>query len=135
MPFYGPPGTGKSSTIPPLSSYILGTISIFPFLSNITTSNSPANFGKRALQHNAFDGRGISIVREKIKNLARQLPLIENHIFVHHTKILDEADSMTQDARGARRRIMETYARITSFCLLCNSATTFFSFHELNRIY
>ena len=133
-----PPGTDKTSTILALSRHILGMIFNFPFnLSNITTSNRPANFGERALQHNASDEHGISIVREKIKNLARQipraqkqLPLIEKHIFVLHTKILiqDEANSMTQNARGALRRIMETYAWITSFCLLCNATTTFFIF-------
>jgi len=30
---------------------------------------------------------------------------------------------MTQDAQGALRRIMETYARITRFCLVCNYVT------------
>jgi replication factor C subunit 2/4 len=32
---------------------------------------------------------------------------------------------MTQDAQGALRRIMETYARITRFCLVCNYVTRY----------
>ena len=30
---------------------------------------------------------------------------------------------MTQDAQAALRRIMELYARITRFCLVCNYVT------------
>ncbi|KAG5651780.1 hypothetical protein H0H81_007419 [Sphagnurus paluster] len=92
---------------------------------------SPDNFRNRVLELNASDERGISIVREKIKNFARQTPRAQAASSDGKTYpcppykiiILDEADSMTQDAQGALRRIMETYARITRFCLVCNYVT------------
>ncbi|KAK8137727.1 P-loop containing nucleoside triphosphate hydrolase protein [Apiospora sp. TS-2023a] len=64
----------------------------------------PEMIKSRVLELNASDERGISIVREKII-------------------ILDEADSMTQDAQSALRRTMETYSKITRFCLICNYVT------------
>ncbi|KAG7092278.1 hypothetical protein E1B28_008640 [Marasmius oreades] len=115
MLFYGPPGTGKTSTILALARQLFG----------------PDNFRSRVLELNASDERGISIVREKIKNFARQTPRAkmvssdgrEYSCPPYKIIILDEADSMTQDAQGALRRIMETYARITRFCLVCNYVT------------
>ncbi|KAF8352326.1 P-loop containing nucleoside triphosphate hydrolase protein [Amanita rubescens] len=115
MLFYGPPGTGKTSTILALARQLFG----------------PDNFRNRVLELNASDERGISIVREKIKNFARQTPraqAVSSDGMVYPCPpykiiILDEADSMTQDAQGALRRIMETYARITRFCLVCNYVT------------
>ncbi|KAF7440784.1 hypothetical protein PC9H_001132 [Pleurotus ostreatus] len=115
MLFYGPPGTGKTSTILALSRQLFG----------------PDNFKNRVLELNASDERGIAIVREKVKNFARQTPRAqavasdgkEYPCPPYKIIILDEADSMTQDAQGALRRIMETYARITRFCLVCNYVT------------
>lgn len=110
----------------------LGTI-FSVYLRNILTSSSPDNFRNRVLELNASDERGISIVREKIKNFARQTPRAQAVASDGKTYpcppykiiILDEADSMTQDAQGALRRIMETYARITRFCLVCNYVTRY----------
>ncbi|KAI0003286.1 P-loop containing nucleoside triphosphate hydrolase protein [Russula compacta] len=115
MLFYGPPGTGKTSTILALARQLFG----------------PDNFRARVLELNASDERGISIVREKIKNFARQTPRAETVASdgkkypcpPYKIIILDEADSMTQDAQAALRRIMENYARITRFCLVCNYVT------------
>ncbi|THH14720.1 hypothetical protein EW146_g5663 [Bondarzewia mesenterica] len=114
MLFYGPPGTGKTSTILALSRQLFGP-----------------DYRSRVLELNASDERGISIVREKIKNFARQTPRAtgvasDGKVYPcppYKIIILDEADSMTQDAQAALRRIMETYARITRFCLVCNYVT------------
>ncbi|KAI5786343.1 P-loop containing nucleoside triphosphate hydrolase protein [Peziza echinospora] len=114
MLFYGPPGTGKTSTILALAKELYG----------------PELMKTRVLELNASDERGISIVREKVKNFARiavsnastasasQYPCPPYKII-----ILDEADSMTQDAQSALRRTMETYSKITRFCLICNYVT------------
>jgi replication factor C subunit 2/4 len=114
MLFYGPPGTGKTSTILALAKELYG----------------PEMMKARVLELNASDERGISIVREKVKDFARmQLvnppPGYKDKYPVPPFKIiiLDEADSMTQDAQSALRRTMETYSKITRFCLICNYVT------------
>lgn len=105
---------GKTSTILALAKQLFG----------------PTMFQTRVLELNASDERGISIVREKVKNFARQQ--LSNPPANYTDKypcppykiiILDEADSMTQDAQSALRRTMETYSRITRFCLICNYVT------------
>jgi replication factor C subunit 2/4 len=114
MLFYGPPGTGKTSTVLALAKELYG----------------PEFMKSRVLELNASDERGISIVREKVKNFARmQLtnppPGYKDKYPCPPFKIiiLDEADSMTQDAQSALRRTMETYSKITRFCLICNYVT------------
>ena len=119
MLFYGPPGTGKTSTVLALAKQLYG----------------PELIKTRVLELNASDERGISIVREKVKDFARmQLsnppagPAGEEYRKKYSCPpykivILDEADSMTQDAQSALRRTMETYSKITRFCLICNYVT------------
>jgi replication factor C subunit 2/4 len=114
MLFYGPPGTGKTSTVLALAKELYG----------------PELIKTRVLELNASDERGISIVREKVKDFARMQ--LSNPSATYRAQwpcppykiiILDEADSMTQDAQSALRRTMETYSKITRFCLICNYVT------------
>lgn len=132
MLFYGPPGTGKTSTILALSRQLFGYAGISTGAScGHSRLSRPDNFRSRVLELNASDERGIAIVREKIKNFARQTPRAQAVSSdgkaypcpPYKIIILDEADSMTQDAQAALRRIMETYAHITRFCLVCNYVT------------
>lgn len=114
MLFYGPPGTGKTSTVLALAKQLYG----------------PRLFKTRVLELNASDERGISIVRQKVKNFARLTisnPTAEDLANYpcppYKIIILDEADSMTNDAQSALRRTMETYSGVTRFCLICNYIT------------
>ena len=117
MLFYGPPGTGKTSTILALAKSLFG----------------PALYKSRILELNASDERGIGIVREKVKGFARVQLSHPTGVDAEYLEkypcppfkiiILDEADSMTQDAQSALRRTMEQYSRITRFCLVCNYVT------------
>ena len=103
--FYGPPGTGKTSTIFAL------TKELFP--SKIRS--------ERVLELNASDERGINVVRNRIKNFAKNsVGKSVKNVPPWKIIILDEADSMTNDSQFALRRIIEKYSHITRFCIICN---------------
>lgn len=100
--FYGPPGTGKTSTILALARDMFG-------------ADLPKT---RVMELNASDERGIDVVRRKIKGFAQAAVPRGGPTF--KLLILDEADSLTQDAQAALRRTMERYSRVTRFCFICN---------------
>eukprot|EP01028_Stygiella_incarcerata_P009459 TRINITY_DN4493_c0_g1_i1.p1 TRINITY_DN4493_c0_g1~~TRINITY_DN4493_c0_g1_i1.p1 ORF type:complete len:387 (+),score=97.68 TRINITY_DN4493_c0_g1_i1:100-1161(+) len=104
--FHGPPGTGKTTTILACCRLLYG--------GHGHTDRLPPNL---VLELNASDDRGISVVREEIKNFAAT-----RNIFGGSFKlvILDEADHLTSDSQAALRRVIEKYTRNVRFCLICN---------------
>jgi len=109
--FHGPPGTGKTTTILAVARELFG----------------PELYKQRILELNASDERGISVIREKVKNFAQGAvggqktpgyPCPRFKIIV-----LDEADTMTPDAQSALRRVIELHSKVTRFCLICNYVT------------
>jgi len=102
--FYGPSGTGKTSTIQALVKYIFGV-----------------NYSNHIFEFNASEDRGINIIRDKIKLYAKQSINTNTNIPPWKIIILDDADTLTQDAQYALRRIIEQYSNITRFCIIFNN--------------
>jgi replication factor C subunit 3/5 len=110
--FYGPPGTGKTTTILAAARKLYGS-----------------KYKSMILELNGSDDRGISVVREQIKDFSSTCSKISNIFKSDELNsnvkliILDEADSMTFDAQFALRRVIELYTNNTRFCLICNYIT------------
>ncbi len=98
--FYGPSGTGKTSTIIAMAKMIY-----------------KEKYNLMVLELNASDNRNIQVVRKIIKEFASCKTLFNNG---YKLIILDEVDSMTNDAQFCLRRIMETYSENVRFCFICN---------------
>ena len=94
------------------------------------------------LELNASDERGIDVIREKVKEFARQPAMDAGNLF--RIVYLDEADALTKDAQHALRRTMENYSHICRFILAVNysgkiippiqSRTAVFRFSSLKEV-
>jgi replication factor C subunit 2/4 len=105
---YGPPGTGKTSAVLAMCKEMFGTFA-----------------PDRVTEFNASDERGIGAVRELISKEAKKYTTIQTlpdgrSIPSFKVIILDEADSMTEEAQDALRVIIEQYSTVTRFCFICN---------------
>lgn len=108
MLLYGASGCGKTSSILAVGREIF-----------------KEHFRTRIIEFNASDDRGINAVRENITNEAKKY--VSELVSEDGTKIppykiiiLDEADSMTDEAQDALRVIIEQYSKVTRFCFICN---------------
>lgn len=99
MMFAGSAGVGKTTTALALAKELFG-------------NTWKENFSET----NASDERGIDVVRGKIKDFAKTIPLGSNFKIV----FLDEADALTPEAQQALRRTIEKYAGVCRFILSCN---------------
>ncbi|MGC8676435.1 MAG: replication factor C small subunit, partial [Candidatus Micrarchaeia archaeon] len=103
MIFSGPAGVGK-------------TTAAIAFANELYGNDMQSYF----LETNASDARGIDVIRGRIKEFAKTMPLQSSLIKI---AFLDEADALTPEAQHALRRTMERYSETTRFVFSANYAS------------
>lgn len=97
--FSGPTGVGKTATAEAFARDLWGD-----------------EWRQHWVEKNASDDRGIDVIRNEIKKVARQKSTSGGFRIV----FLDEVDNVTKPAQKALRRTMEKYSDSTKFILSCN---------------
>jgi replication factor C small subunit len=103
MIFAGPAGVGKTTSAIALAKELYGDM-----------------INEAFLELNASDSRGIDVIRGKVKEFARTMPLRGDMVKII---FLDEADALTPEAQHALRRTMERYSATTRFVFSANYAS------------
>jgi len=103
MIFAGPAGVGKTTSAIALAKELYGD-----------------SINEAFLELNASDARGIDVIRGKVKEFARTIPLTSGLVKII---FLDEADALTPEAQHALRRTMERYSSTTRFIFSANYAS------------
>ncbi len=103
MIFSGPAGVGKTTSAVAMAKELYGDSINMAFL-----------------ELNASDQRGIEIIRGRVKEFAKTIPLSTGLVKII---FLDEADALTSEAQHALRRTMEKYSATTRFILSANYAS------------
>ncbi len=103
MIFAGPAGVGKTTAAIAFANELYGDAADSYFL-----------------ETNASDARGIDVIRGRIKEFAKTMPLQASLVKI---AFLDEADALTPEAQHALRRTMEKYSETTRFIFSANYAS------------
>ena len=103
MIFAGPAGVGKTTSALALANELYGDKIYEAFI-----------------ELNASDSRGIDVIRGRVKEFARTMPLSSGLVKII---FLDEADALTPEAQHALRRTMERYSSTTRFIFSANYAS------------
>ncbi|MDP8012714.1 MAG: AAA family ATPase, partial [Nanoarchaeota archaeon] len=95
----GPPGVGKTTSAITLAKAIYGDA-----------------WNENFIELNASDDRKLSVIQGKVKEFARSKPIDAPFKMI----LFDEADSLTQEAQQALRRMMEEYSQTCRFIFSVN---------------
>ncbi len=95
----GPPGVGKTTSAIVLANEVFGN-----------------NWNQNFIELNASDDRKLSVIQGKVKEFARTKPIDAPFKII----LFDEADSLTQEAQQALRRMMEEYSATCRFVFSVN---------------
>ena len=95
----GPPGVGKTTSAITLAKAIYGD-----------------TWNENFIELNASDDRKLSVIQGKVKEFARSKPIDAPFKMI----LFDEADSLTQEAQQALRRMMEEYSQTCRFIFSVN---------------
>lgn len=125
----GPPGCGKTTSVWALARDMLGA-QVKEGCLELNASDE--RYIVYMLICNYFICRGIDVVRDRIKRFAATKVTLDPG--KHKIVILDEADSMTEGAQQALRRIMEVYSSTTRFAFACNQSDKIIGFFYFNTI-